>query len=86
VPIEAQKHTSPGSVQSSDGELAGLIEERAGAPLAVVVDAVLCDPPAPGTVHRTELVAAASALRPAIAALPGLVEAVLAELAEAGPR
>ncbi|MGH3464365.1 MAG: hydrogenase maturation protease [Kribbellaceae bacterium] len=116
----------------SDGEPAGLIEEWAGAPLAVVVDAVLCDPPAPGAVHRTELVASAGALRPAAAsshslgipdalrlgralervpdrlvvyaveaqdvdfgtdlsgpvttALPGLVDAVLAELAQPGAR
>jgi hydrogenase maturation protease len=39
----------------SDGEPVRLIEEWAGAPLAVVVDAVLCEPSRPGAVHRTEL-------------------------------
>jgi hydrogenase maturation protease len=39
----------------SDGEPARLIEDWAGAPLAVVVDAVLCEPSTPGEIHRTEL-------------------------------
>lgn len=39
----------------SDGEPARLIDDWAGAPLAVVVDAVLCDPSTPGEIHRTEV-------------------------------
>jgi hydrogenase maturation protease len=40
---------------SSDGEPVSLIEAWAGASLAVVVDAVLADPPAPGRLHRLVL-------------------------------
>ena len=40
---------------SSDGEPASLIEAWAGASLAVVVDAVLADPPVPGRLHRLVL-------------------------------
>jgi hydrogenase maturation protease len=39
----------------SDGEPARLIEDWAGASLAVVVDAVLCEPSTPGEIHRTDL-------------------------------
>ena len=39
----------------SDGDPARLIDDWAGAPLAVVVDAVLCEPSTPGEIHRTEL-------------------------------
>lgn len=62
--VAALRRSPPPGVRLvvSDGEPAGLIEEWAGAPLAVVVDAVLCDPPAPGTVHRTELVSSAGPL------------------------
>ncbi len=37
---------------NSDGEPAGLVEAWTGASLAVVVDAVVADPPAPGRLHR----------------------------------
>jgi hydrogenase maturation protease len=37
---------------SSDGEPAGMIEAWTGASLAVVVDAVVADPPEPGRMHR----------------------------------
>ena len=40
---------------TSDGEPASLIEAWTGAALAVVVDAVLADPPAPGRLHRLAL-------------------------------
>jgi hydrogenase maturation protease len=40
---------------TSDGEPASLIEAWTGAALAVVVDAVLADPPAPGRLHRLVL-------------------------------
>ena len=46
---------------SSDGEPASLIEAWAGASLAVVVDAVLADPPDPGRLHRLVLDRPASA-------------------------
>jgi len=36
----------------SDGEPAGIVEAWTGASLAVVVDAVVADPPAPGRLHR----------------------------------
>jgi hydrogenase maturation protease len=36
----------------SDGEPAGLVEAWTGASLAVVVDAVVAEPPAPGRLHR----------------------------------
>ena len=37
---------------SSDGESASMIEAWTGASLAVVVDAVVADPPVPGRLHR----------------------------------
>lgn len=37
----------------SDGEPTGLIEAWDGADLVVVVDAVVCEPPQPGRIHRT---------------------------------
>ena len=44
----------PGGVELlvSDGEPAGLIEAWAGAPLAVIVDAVRAEPSVPGRLHR----------------------------------
>jgi hydrogenase maturation protease len=39
----------------SDGEPASVIEAWTGASLAVVVDAVVADPPAPGRLHRVVL-------------------------------
>ncbi len=39
----------------ADGEPAALLDAWTGRDLAVVVDAVLCDPPRPGRVHRTAL-------------------------------
>jgi hydrogenase maturation protease len=51
-----EAHRPPGvRLIVSDGEPARLIEDWAGAPLAVVVDAVLCEPPTPGAIHRTVL-------------------------------
>ena len=38
---------------TADGEPAALIDAWQGTGLAVVVDAVLCEPPRPGQVHRT---------------------------------
>jgi hydrogenase maturation protease len=49
----------------SDGEPAGLIEAWAGAPLAVIVDAVRAEPAVPGRLHRLVLhQAGAAEVRP----------------------
>ncbi|TCC21577.1 hydrogenase maturation protease [Kribbella sindirgiensis] len=37
-----------------DGEPAALLDTWAGVPLAIVVDAVQCEPSSPGTIHRYE--------------------------------
>ncbi|MFZ2172990.1 MAG: hydrogenase maturation protease [Rhodococcus sp. (in: high G+C Gram-positive bacteria)] len=47
------------SVSVSDGDPTLLLEAWAAADLAVLVDAVMCDPSRPGTVHRLPLDAAA---------------------------
>ena len=39
----------------SDGEPSQLLDTWAGAELAVVIDAVLCEPSVPGRIHRTTL-------------------------------
>ncbi|GAA1599142.1 MULTISPECIES: hydrogenase maturation protease [Kribbella] len=39
----------------SDGEPARLIDDWSGVPLAIVVDAVLCEPSDPGEFYRTEV-------------------------------
>jgi hydrogenase maturation protease len=39
----------------SDGEPARLIDDWAGVPLAIVVDAVLCEPSTPGEFYRTDV-------------------------------
>jgi len=43
------------SLTVADGEPSQLLDAWSGAPLAVVVDAVLCEVPAPGRIHRTAL-------------------------------
>jgi len=55
--VEAIGRLSPEGASAivADGEPSQLLDAWAGAPLAVVVDAVLCAPPAPGRIHRTEL-------------------------------
>lgn len=45
---------------AADGEPSQLLDAWAGAELAIVVDAALCEPPVPGQIHRT-----AADLRPA---------------------
>jgi hydrogenase maturation protease len=47
-----------------DGEPAGLIDAWTGAGVAVIVDAVLCEPSEPGRVHRSELDQLAASGRP----------------------
>ncbi|HEY5362340.1 MAG TPA: hydrogenase maturation protease, partial [Streptosporangiaceae bacterium] len=41
------------SLTVADGEPSQLLDAWSGAPLAIVVDAVLCEAPAPGRIHRT---------------------------------
>jgi hydrogenase maturation protease len=41
------------SLTVADGEPSQLLDAWSGAPLAVVVDTVLCEAPAPGRIHRT---------------------------------
>lgn len=49
-----QSRALPGvSLVVSDGEPTHLLEAWAGVPLAVVVDAVVCEPAHPGRIHRT---------------------------------
>ena len=42
-------------VQVLDGEPTGLLDAWTGARLAIVVDAVLSEPPRPGQIHRTSM-------------------------------
>jgi hydrogenase maturation protease len=73
----------------SDGEPGQLLDAWSCAGLAVVVDAVLCDRPAPGRIHRAELPAMA-AVRPHIAASThglGIPDAIrLAEALDRAPQ
>lgn len=49
-------HRLPGvELATSDGEPTQLLDAWAGAALAVVIDAVACEPSNPGRVHRTAL-------------------------------
>jgi hydrogenase maturation protease len=82
VLAELERRSLPSDVAlaRSDGEPTQLFDAWAGLPLAVVVDAVRCEPSNPGKVHRTTL----SGSLPASAASThglGIPEAV--ELAEA---
>jgi hydrogenase maturation protease len=53
---EIAKLRPPGvSLTVSDGEPTQLLDAWAGARLAVVIDAVLCEPSRPGRIHRTIL-------------------------------
>ena len=61
---------------SSDGEPASLIEAWTGAALAVVVDAVLADPPVPGRLHRLVLDRMTTEVRPVSSHGLGLGEAI----------
>ena len=50
---EIERQHLPGvRVVISDGEPAGLLEAWAGMDLAIVVDAVRCEPATPGRMHR----------------------------------
>jgi len=51
-----EDHSLPGvRLVVSDGEPARLMDDWAAVPLAVVVDAVVCEPAAPGEIHRTDV-------------------------------
>ncbi|EID77871.1 MULTISPECIES: hydrogenase maturation protease [Rhodococcus] len=53
VARQVADHVAPDvCVSVSDGDPATLLEAWTGAQLAVIVDAVVCDPPRPGTVYR----------------------------------
>jgi hydrogenase maturation protease len=53
VAREVATHAGPGvCVTVSDGDPAALLDAWTGADLAVIIDAVVCDPPQPGNVHR----------------------------------
>ncbi len=68
------------TVTVTDGEPTQLIDAWAGAELAIVIDAVLCDPAAPGRVHRTRVTELPSGAGPSSSHSLGIPEA--AELAE----
>jgi hydrogenase maturation protease len=65
----------------SAGEPSELLDAWSGVPLAVVVDAVLCDPPAPGQIHRSTVNQAAPGTASASTHGLGIPDAV--RLAEA---
>lgn len=89
VLAELQEHGLPPgvAVTLSDGEPTQLFDAWSGIALAVVVDAVMCEPSAPGTIHRTTL-AGASLMRSAASTHAlGVPEAVqLAEALDRAPR
>jgi hydrogenase maturation protease len=56
VLAELARRGGPGlALVLSDGEPTQLLDAWAGQPLAIVVDAVLCEPSTPGRLHRTDL-------------------------------
>ena len=70
----------------SDGEPTQLFDAWAGIPLAVVVDAVLAEPSAPGKIHRTALAGGSLMARAASTHGLGIPEAVqLAEVLDRAP-
>jgi len=71
----------------ADGEPSQLIEAWSGARLAVVVDAVLCEPPNPGRIHRTSLEAMPSGAGIASTHGLGIPDAMrLAEVLDRAPQ
>ncbi|MER7246923.1 hydrogenase maturation protease [Kribbella sp. NPDC000426] len=54
--VELEDRWLPGvELFVSDGEPTRLIDDWDGVPLAIVVDAVLCEPSTPGAVYRTDV-------------------------------
>ncbi|MBT2212667.1 MULTISPECIES: hydrogenase maturation protease [Actinomadura] len=74
--VEALRGRVGVTLAVTDGEPARLIELWAGADLAIVVDAVRCDPPSPGRVHELGLDTAALAAPPVTGHSLGLGDAV----------
>ncbi len=64
------------SVTALDGEPTRLMEAWSGAALAIVVDAVVCDPPDPGRIHRVTAPASLPAGMTVATHGMGVVEAV----------
>jgi hydrogenase maturation protease len=87
VLAELERHAPKGaSFARSDGEPTQLFDAWAGMPLAVVIDAVLCEPSPPGQVHRTTLSAPLEASSARTHGL-GIPEAVrLAEVLDLAPQ
>jgi hydrogenase maturation protease len=88
VLAELEKRELPDGVTlaRSDGEPTQLFDAWAGLPLAVVVDAVLCEPSTPGKIHRTTLDGSLQASAHSTHGL-GIPEAVkLAEVLDRAPQ
>jgi hydrogenase maturation protease len=79
--VEALRGRVEARLAVTDGEPARLIALWAGADLAIVVDAVRADPPAPGRVHDLDAEAAALTARPVTDHALGLGDAVALGLA-----
>jgi hydrogenase maturation protease len=78
---ELERQGVPGvALALSDGEPTQLFDAWAGLPLAVVVDAVLCEPSRPGHVHRTTL---STPLQASVSSTHGLGIPEAVRLAEA---
>ncbi|MFI0411784.1 hydrogenase maturation protease [Actinomadura sp. 3N508] len=79
--VEALRGRVAAVLAVTDGEPARLIGLWAGADLAIVVDAVRAEPPAPGRIHDLGAETAALARRPVTGHALGLGEAVALGLA-----
>lgn len=79
--LEKQQLPADIALTLSDGEPTQFFDAWTGVPLAVVVDAVLCEPSAPGKVHRTTL--AGESLMATAASTHGLGIPEAVQLAEA---
>jgi hydrogenase maturation protease len=82
------QHDLPGvTFTVCDGEPSQLIDAWANADLAVVIDAVLCERPKPGRVHRTSLGPLPTGARSASTHGLGIPEAIrLADALDQAPR
>ncbi len=82
VVAELEKCSPPGvSLTIADGEPSQLLDAWSEVPVAVVVDAVLCEPSTPGRVHRTTVDALPAATGTASTHAVGIPDAI--RLAEA---
>ena len=81
-----QRRPNGVSLALSDGEPTHLLDLWAGVPLAVLVDAVLCEPSSPGHVHRSTLTTPLGASAASTHGL-GIPDAVrLAEVLDRAPQ